>query len=132
MPFETTIKVRFYELDPYDHVNHAAYVQYFEVARVELLDSVGMSLKTLKELGFHLVVTELHTRFVRSAGPGDLLTVETSVARMRRTSTTWHQRLLRDGELLADQDITVAATTTSGRPTRVPAALAEAIAGFAD
>jgi len=38
------IKVRFYELDPYNHLNHASYVQYFEVGRVELLESIGFGL----------------------------------------------------------------------------------------
>ncbi len=33
-----TIKVRFYELDPYGHVNHSVYIQYFEAARAEWLD----------------------------------------------------------------------------------------------
>ena len=37
------IKVRFYELDPYNHLNHASYVQYFEVGRVELLESIGIA-----------------------------------------------------------------------------------------
>ena len=31
------IKVRFCELDPYGHVNHSIYVQYFEAGRVEAL-----------------------------------------------------------------------------------------------
>ena len=127
MPFVTSLRVRFYELDPYAHVNHAAYVQYFEVARIELLETVGMGLAELKEQGFHLVVTELRTRFLRSAGSGDVLSIETEVAEMRRASTRWRQRILRDGELLAEQEIVVAATTTSGRPTRVPERLIEAI-----
>ena len=34
----TTIRVRFYELDPYNHVNHSVYVSYFESARVEFVE----------------------------------------------------------------------------------------------
>jgi acyl-CoA thioester hydrolase len=131
VPFVTSLRVRFYELDPYDHVNHAAYVQYFEVARIELLESVGMGLIELKGRGIHLVVTELRTRFLSSAGSGDLLTVDTEVAELRRVSTRWRQRLLRDGELLAEQEIVVAATTVAGRPTRVPGDLIEAISPYA-
>ena len=35
MAHETTIAVRFSELDPYGHVNHAVYLTYFEQARCE-------------------------------------------------------------------------------------------------
>jgi len=131
VPFVTSLRVRFYELDPYDHVNHAAYVQYFEVARIELLESVGMGLTELKAQGIHLVVTELHTRFLRSAGSGDVLSIDTEVAEIRRVSTRWRQRLRRESEVLAEQEIVVAATTTAGRPTRVPEMLIEALSRYA-
>ena len=43
----TTIRVRFYELDPYNHVNHSVYVSYFESARVELLAEAGYGVSTV-------------------------------------------------------------------------------------
>ena len=73
------IRVRFCELDPYGHVNHSVYVQYFEAGRVEALDSVGMGLHVLQqELGLTIVVAEIQTKFVASAVLGD----------------TWRARLL--------------------------------------
>ena len=50
-PHRTTIRVRFYELDPYNHVNHSVYVSYFESARVELLAEVGYSLASMRAAG---------------------------------------------------------------------------------
>jgi acyl-CoA thioester hydrolase len=130
MPHVTTLKVRFYELDPYDHVNHAAYIQYFESARVELLDSVGIGLGPLKRLGFHLVVTELATKFLRSAGAGDELRIETEVLEIRRASSRWGQRLYRGDELIASQEIVAATTTTEGRPVRFPDEMADKLRPF--
>ena len=43
------LKVRFYELDPYGHLNHSAYVQFFETGRVELLEDAGLGLVSLDE-----------------------------------------------------------------------------------
>jgi cobaltochelatase CobT len=40
--FTTEVRVRFYELDPYNHVNHTAYLGYFETARVEALGARAM------------------------------------------------------------------------------------------
>ncbi len=34
----TELKVRFSELDPYGHVNHAVYLNYLEIGRIEALD----------------------------------------------------------------------------------------------
>ncbi len=124
MAFVTRVKVRFYELDPYNHVNHASYIQYFESARVELLEEAGIGLSDLKDAGYHFVVTELATKFLRSAEGGDELTIETEVAEMRRASSRWTQRMYRGDELVAVQEITAATTTTEGRPVRLPDVMA--------
>lgn len=130
MPFVTHIKVRFYELDPYNHVNHAVYIQYFESARVELLEAAGIGLAALKDSGYHLVVTELATRFLRSAEGGDELRIETEVASLRRASSRWAQRMYRGEELIAVQEITAATTTTGGRPVRFPEDVASRLAPY--
>lgn len=127
MPHVTQIKVRFYELDPYNHVNHASYVQYFESARVELLEEAGVRLAELKEQGYFLVVTDLRTKFLASAGGGDLLTVLTEVAELRRASSRWRQQMLRGEELIATQEIGAATTSLQGRPVRFPASLGAAL-----
>ena len=129
MTHRTTIRVRFYELDPYDHVNHSIYIQYFEAARAEWLTELGFPLAKLKKDGIQIVVTELHTRYLGSAGPTDELVVETEAVELKRVSMTFAQRILRGAEILVEQTITAASVTTEGRPTRVPEALAAALRG---
>lgn len=126
------LKVRFYELDPYNHPNHSAYIQYFETGRIELLESIGFGLPHLRELGCHLVVTEIRTRFLRPAGPRDELVVETELGEMRRATSTWRQRLLRGDDLIATQQVSFAATDTGGRPRRFPAGLVSALEAFVE
>jgi acyl-CoA thioester hydrolase len=121
------VKVRFYELDPYNHLNHAAYIQYFEVGRVELLETLGFGLAAMKERGFHLVVTEIATRFLASAGPHDELVIETGVAEIRRASSTWQQQLVRGDDVLATQTVRAAMTDTRGKPVRFLPELTEAL-----
>lgn len=116
----TSIRVRFSELDPYNHVNHSVYATYFEAARVEALESVGMGLDTLAGEGWQVVVTELRVRFKRAAEAGDVLTVETSVGAATRATTTWHQSIRRGDALIADAEVTVAVTDRRGRPVRPP------------
>jgi YbgC/YbaW family acyl-CoA thioester hydrolase len=128
----TTIDVRFYELDPYGHVNHAVYLSYFEDARVSLLDDLGFGLPRLADLGFHIVVVEANVQFRKPAVAGDVLEVVTAVAELRRASSRWQQRLLRGDEVIATNDLRAAITDTRGRPCRPPDGLRDALLGLAD
>ncbi len=130
MAHQIAVKVRFYELDPYNHVNHSAYIQYFETARIELLESVGFGMPVLDSLGLRIVVTGITTRFLRSAGPGDELTVETEVARIRRATSQWLQRIQRADEMLATQMVDAAMVDTGGRPARFLPELAAALGPY--
>jgi acyl-CoA thioesterase FadM len=76
------------------------------------------------------VVTELHISYRQSAGSHDELEVQTEITQLRRASSRWRQRMYRDGELIASQEIAAATTTVGGRPVRFPAELAEALAPF--
>ena len=94
----TTIVPRFGELDPYNHVNHAAYVAYFEAARCVALDDIEMSLADLSEGGLQIVVTHLDVRFREPATARDVLIVETRIAELKRVSSTWKQKIIRESD----------------------------------
>ena len=83
---EMTIRVRFGELDPYNHVNHAVYISYFEAARVELLADAGISLGRMRADGHSIVVSEIHTKFLASAEELDDLVIETEILEFRRAN----------------------------------------------
>jgi YbgC/YbaW family acyl-CoA thioester hydrolase len=116
----TEHRVRFHELDPYDHVNHAMYVTYFEIGRVDALDAVDLGLGQLKERGFQFVVTRLDVRFRKAATAGDVVVISTGVSEFGRASTVWSQEIHRGGERIASATVTAAVTDGSGRPTRPP------------
>lgn len=125
----TDLKVRFYELDPYGHVNHTNYLAYFEAARVEFLEEAGFGLLTMQERGWQIVVVELIARFQSAAGLNDILTVETRVGEIGRVSSSWHQTMSRNGEPVAELDVKAAITDLAGRPRRVPPEFAAAVGG---
>ena len=125
------LRVRFSELDPYDHVNHAATVVYFEVGRVEALASVGMGLDRLKTLDTHLVVIAIHTRFLAPATLGDDLVVESGVGAVGRVRATWLQRIVRGDDVIATQVVTSVSTNGAGRPRRFSAELIAALEPYA-
>lgn len=124
---ETSLKVRFYELDPYDHVNHTNYFSYFETARIELLAEMGWGLDVMKDQGWQLVVVEAHARFLAAARYGEELTIYTWVESAGRVKSTWQQTMVREGEEVARLTIAAAFTDLAGKPRRVPPEFAEAL-----
>ncbi len=124
------IQVRFYELDPYGHVNHSTYLQYFEAARVAWLGEIGQGLDVLQDDGTQLVVTAVATRFVASALLNDDLIIATTMVRARRVRAQWAQHAWRGDELIACQRINFATVNLSGRPVRIPESLLDAMADF--
>ncbi|MGH1503285.1 MAG: acyl-CoA thioesterase [Acidimicrobiales bacterium] len=125
MPHTTSLTVRFNELDPYAHVNHAAYVTYFEVARTEALDASDMGITRVADAGFQLVVVEINVKYRSAAVMGDALEIDTWITERKRATMRWSQALRRGDEVLVTEDIHVAVTDTDGRPVRPPAWLFE-------
>ena len=130
MPHTTTLRVRFGELDPYRHVNHAVYISWFEAARTEALEDHGLGLGGLQDDGIQLVVTSIDVKYRRAAVAGDECTVETEIGEIRRASTIWHQLVMRGDEVLVSGQITIGICDARGRPMRPPEGLIEQLAAI--
>ncbi len=61
--FEYRLKVRDYECDAQGHVNNANYQHYFEVARHEFLEQVGLNFYQLHLQGIDAVVAKVEIRY---------------------------------------------------------------------
>ncbi len=90
--FYYTIQARGYELDSYDHVNNAVYLNYAEQARWELFRETGF-LKQLKDSGNKMVVTGLEIRYMREINLFDEIMIETKVKR-ERPYLVFHHRMI--------------------------------------
>jgi acyl-CoA thioester hydrolase len=85
--FNTIIRVRYAEADPMNVVYYGNYAQYFEVGRVESMRALGLSYKTMEEMGIMLPVVELNIKYLRPAKYDDLLTIKSQI----RTLPTDHR-----------------------------------------
>lgn len=125
---ETTIHVRWGELDPYHHVNHATYLSYLEHARIATLESIGWGMDEIAATGHQVVVVRADVRFRRPATGGDELAVRTSIVELRGASSRWRQVIARGDETILEAEITAACTDAAGRPSRTPARFQDALA----
>jgi YbgC/YbaW family acyl-CoA thioester hydrolase len=128
---ETAIHVRWGELDPYHHVNHATYLSYLEHARIASLESIGWGMDEIAATGHQVVVAKIEIHFRLPAMGGDELTVETSIEDLRGASSIWHQRIVRGSDVILEADVTAACTNLEGRPARTPPEFQAALAAFA-
>jgi len=130
MVHQTPIRVRFYELDPYRHLNHSVYIQYFEVGRIDLFRNLGWTLTGLADKGVQIVVSRIETRFLIPGVEGDELLVETWVENVRRVTTEFGQRIVRGSDVLATQTVHGACVNNDGRPMRFPTDMVDGLSSF--
>lgn len=76
--FEYRLSVRGYELDSYNHVNNAVYLNYFEQARWDIIRVTGLLDKLLADKIF-LVVTEINIRYSKEARLFDNILIRSKV-----------------------------------------------------
>lgn len=116
--FEVEFKVRDYECDMAHVVNNAAYLNYLEHARHELLESLGLKFGELAKAGINLVVTRIEADFRNSLISGDYFVVRTSLARSGRIRLQFNQSIHRksDDRLMLTAVVTGAALNAIGRP----------------
>lgn len=100
---EVTIRVRYGETDQMGYLYYGNYAEYFEVGRVELIRSLGLSYKELEEVhGIWLPVVSLEMRFVRPAYYDDLLTVRSTLKEIPDEHITFHVEILNEKRKLVN------------------------------
>jgi len=122
MESRCTILVRSYECDSYGHVNNAVYLNYLEVARRAYLRDNGISIPELRSSGRALVVARVSIEYRLPATTDEVLVVLTRPVRKGRVGGVLLQRIVRDGQTVAEAEVTWVCVDARGRPARLPPA----------
>lgn len=104
---QTTIKVRGYHLDVYQHVNNARYLEFLEEARWEWLEQAE-AFHWLQEQKLAFVVVNININYRRPAVLGDVLTIESEITQLNGRSGIIAQRVMLAGQetVVADAALT--------------------------
>jgi acyl-CoA thioester hydrolase len=122
----TELRVIYGDTDQMGVVYYANYLRFFEAGRNEFIRAKGLRYRDFEEtFALRLPVTEASVSYRAPARYDDLLTLEVSLAEVRRASARFSYRLLRDGELLATGATTHACIDLAGKVQRLPPALLE-------
>ena len=125
MAYEYCVTVRGYELDSFNHVNNAVYLNYLEQARWEVFRESG----TLEYLTEHQILpaaVETNIRYIREAKLFDNLRIKTRVA-LEEPYLAFKQVIYieKTGKVSCKARNNVLFLTREGRPTDVPRLIRE-------
>ena len=80
------IKVYYRDVDQMGVVYYTRYLEYFEAARTELLDSLGLSISSIEDEGMQLPVITSHCEYKSGAKLEDKLLIETSIDKIPKAT----------------------------------------------
>ena len=121
------IRVYFEDTDLSGVVYHANYLRWMERARSDMLRLAGIDQRGAHDAGEGAyAVTELAIRYRAPARLDDAVVVASRLVAIRAASCRIHQRVMRDGLILTDAEVTAAFVAPDGRPRRQPRAWIDA------
>lgn len=78
----TKIRVRYADTDQMGYMYYGNYAEFYEVGRVEMLRSLGMTYKSMEESGIIMPVTELKCKYIKPALYDEEITVKVFIDHM--------------------------------------------------
>ncbi len=102
-----SIRVRYAETDPMKYVYYGNYATYFEVARVELFRSIGISYDEIENRGIWLPVSDYKIKYLKPAKYDDLLEIHTFIKKIPGVRIEFEYEIYNEKE----EKLTEASTT---------------------
>ena len=78
----TKVRVRYGETDQMGYMYYGNYAELFEVGRVEMLRSIGMTYKGVEALGVMMPVLEMHSKYLKPALYDDEIIIKVIMEKM--------------------------------------------------
>jgi len=118
----SSVRVRYAETDKMGVVYYANYFVWFEVARTDLLRTLGWSYREMESSGVSLPVIAAHCEYVRPARYDDEIEIKTTGRMLSpvRLEFIYEVRLATDATVAATGRTMHASVDKSGRPCRMP------------
>jgi acyl-CoA thioester hydrolase len=130
--YSTKIRVRYGETDQMGYMYYGNYAQYYEVGRVEMLRSLGMSYSSMEADGIMMPVLELKCKYIKPALYDQEITVKTIIKTLPGIRIFFEYELYNEKEEL----INIGATTLvfvdmkKNKPTNPPENFMEKLSVF--
>ena len=127
--YDHHLKVYYKDVDKMGIVYYSRYFEYFEAARTELLDSIGLDVTSIEKEGLELPVIESHCEYLKGAMFEQKLIVKASIKDIPRAKLKISYNVFQDQskEVLARGYTIHAFIKPTGKASRVPNLVLESI-----
>ncbi len=126
---ETKIRVRYGETDKMGVVYYGSYALYYEVARTDLLRSIGLTYKQFEDQGIMLPVVSLNIKYIAPAYYDDLLTIKTIIPELPGYKIFFRYEIFNEDKLLLNKGDTslIFINNKTNKPIKAPGTLTSKI-----
>src|SRR5579863_1835018 len=118
--FSIQTRVRLSETDALGVVYYGQYFTYFDMSRLEMLRSIGVTLAFLRKRKLGFVAADASCRFSESARFDELLSLGVKVSRIGGSSVTYSHRVRRGSKTIAEGKVTDVLVDEDGKPVQIP------------
>ncbi|MDR2424567.1 MAG: acyl-CoA thioesterase [Prevotellaceae bacterium] len=128
--YELKIRTRYCETDKMGVIYHANYINYYEIARTEMLRSTGVySYTEIESEGIIMPVTEIQSSYLLPAYYDENLTIRVSIKEMPTARMTFYYEIFNEKQELLNtgKAVLVFVNAQSGRPCRPPQKLIDCL-----
>lgn len=120
MVTKTPIKVRYAETDKMGIVHHSNYAVWYEAARGDFIEAMGMRYSDMEEAGVMVPLVELHCKYIKPARYEENLIVECRIGTFRGAKLEFFYTVKNEDGIVINEGSTVhALTNTSLVPVNV-------------
>lgn len=112
---ETKIRVRYGETDQMGYMYYGNYAEFYEVGRVEMLRSLGMTYRSMEESGVMMPVLEMRCKYIKPALYDEEITVRVILDKLPGVKIHFKYELFNEQQQLINQGETTLAFIDSKR-----------------
>ncbi|TCK92749.1 acyl-CoA thioester hydrolase [Natranaerovirga hydrolytica] len=107
MVSKSKIKVRYAETDQMGVVHHSNYAVWYELARTDYIETLGITYKAMEEVGLLVPIINLQSKYIKPAFYDNTLIIETRIKKLLKVKIEFEYKIYREGE---EQPINTATT----------------------
>jgi acyl-CoA thioester hydrolase len=118
----TKLRVRYGETDQMGYMYYGNYGEFFEVGRVEMLRSLGLTYSWMEEIGIMMPVLEMKCRYLKPARYDEEISIQVTVEKMPGVKILFKYELYNEKQDLIHVGETLLAFVNmkTGRPSLPP------------
>lgn len=125
---ELSLRVRLPETDLFGVVYYSNYFAYFDLARLELLRTIGVTQEYLKGRHLQFYAAQASCKYHSSAHFDETIKIQSWISDVGRKSVTYRHRIKRGRDLLVDGQVTDVLVDERQKPVQIPDDLTEKLA----